>query len=81
MKTTTLKIVAAAVLGLASVSAVNAAPAVFGGSTLIAYDQGGNDPFPSSSGDAIPDAPSIIAYDQGGNDPFPTSAPEAGVTA
>ena len=52
MKTTTLKIIAAAVLGLASVSAVNAAPAVFSNSTLIAYDQGGKDPFPTSAPEA-----------------------------
>ena len=39
-------------LGISAVSAVNAAPAVFKFPSTIAYDQGGNDPFPTSAPEA-----------------------------
>ena len=81
MKTSSLNILLAALLGVTAISTVHAAPVSYKAPSTIAYDQGGNDPFPTSSPDAYPQIPLTIAYDQGGNDPFPTSAPEAGVTA
>lgn len=72
MKTTSLKLLVAAVLGIAAVSAANAAPTALKATSIIAYDQGGNDPFPPSE-DAIPEIRSVIAYHEGGSDPFPTS--------
>ena len=78
MKTYSLNLLAAAVLGISAISAVNAAPATFKSASVIAYDQGGNDPFPTSAPEAGDSGVTVVAYDQGGRDPFPTSAPEAG---
>ena len=80
MKTTMLKIATTVVLGLASVSAVRAAPAMFGDLSVIAYDQRGGNSFPTSAPEATPLSSSLIAYDQRGGNPFPTSAPEASDT-
>ena len=72
MKTTTLKMLIAVALGITAVSAVNAAPVSYKAPSTIAYDQGGNDPFPPST-DAIPETRLVIASHEGGTDPFPPS--------
>lgn len=73
MKTSSsLNILLAAVLGITAVSAVNAAPVSYKAPSTIAYDQGGNDPFPPSA-DAIAETQLVIANHEGGSDPFPPS--------
>ncbi|MGE0559088.1 MAG: hypothetical protein AB7O69_12575 [Burkholderiales bacterium] len=77
MKTTSLKLLVATVLGIAAVSAANAAPAAFKAPSIIAYDQGGNDPFPpsidrSGATGAI-GSNTLLGSHEGGNDPFPSS--------
>lgn len=74
MKTSSsLNILLAAVLGITAVSAVNAAPVSHKAPSTIAYDQGGNDPFPPST-DAIAETQLVIAHHAGGTDPFPPSS-------
>lgn len=79
MKTASLKMLIAVALSISTVSAVNAAPAVFKFPSTIAYDQGGNDPFPTSGPEVRDSDAKILAYHEDGTDPFPPSAPEAGV--
>ena len=76
MKTTSLKMLIAIALSISTVSAVNAAPAALKIPSTIAYDQGGNDPFPTSAPEARDEGSATIAHHEGGTDPFPTSAPE-----
>lgn len=76
MKTTSLKMLIAVALSISAVSAVNAAPAVFKIPSTIAYDQGGNDPFPTSAPEVRDSGTQVLVYHEGGSDPFPISSPD-----
>lgn len=76
MKISSLNILLATVLGITTVSAVNAAPASYKTPSTIIYDQQGNDPFPTSAPEVRDSGAQVLVYHEGGSDPFPTSAPE-----
>lgn len=77
MKTTSLKLFVAAVLGITAISAANAAPAALKVPLIFAYDQGGNEPFrptiDRSGATGTISSNTSLGYHEGGNDPFPSS--------